>query len=72
MTPDDHALVGPAADVAGLWVATGFSGHGFMQAPAVGEAVAALLTSGTSDLDISSLNPDRFAQGRPIAESLVF
>ena len=35
MTPDAHPLIGWAAD--GVYVACGFSGHGFMQAPAVGD-----------------------------------
>lgn len=72
MTPDDHALVGPVADLDGLWVATGFSGHGVMQAPAIGQAVAELLVEGHSDIDISPLRPERFAQGEAIVESGVF
>src|SRR5690606_24056745 len=44
MTPDHDALVGeaPAAGGARVLYACGFSGHGFLQAPAVGEAVADL------------------------------
>lgn len=72
MTPDDHALVGPARQVPGLWVATGFSGHGFMQAPAIGAAMAQLMTTGRSDVDITPLRPERFAEGAAITESLVF
>jgi sarcosine oxidase subunit beta len=72
MTPDDHALVGPIASAPGLWAATGFSGHGFMQAPAVGRAVAQVLLTGQSDVDLSPLRADRFATGHPIAEAGVF
>jgi sarcosine oxidase subunit beta len=72
MTPDDHALVGPLDAVPGLWVATGFSGHGFMQAPAIGETVAQLMTTGASDIEISMLRAERFAEGRPIVEDGVF
>jgi sarcosine oxidase, subunit beta len=72
MTPDDHALVGPIPDVPGLWVATGFSGHGFMQAPAIGEALAQLLRTGSSDIDLGVLRAERFAEGRAIVESGVF
>jgi len=72
MTPDDHALVGPVDSVPGLWTATGFSGHGFMQAPAVGEAVAQRLLTGRSDVDLYPLRPGRFAAGNAIAEAGVF
>ena len=34
MTPDAHPIIGPVGD--GLYAACGFSGHGFMQSPAVG------------------------------------
>lgn len=37
---DDVPLIGPAIDVDGLWLALGFSGHGFALAPAVGAALA--------------------------------
>ncbi|MDI9893674.1 FAD-binding oxidoreductase [Rhodococcus sp. IEGM 1381] len=60
MTPDDHAIVSPAAEVAGLYIAAGFSGHGFMQSPAVGESIAQLLLTGETDLDLSPLHFDRF------------
>jgi sarcosine oxidase subunit beta len=33
MTPDDVGVLGPVDDVAGLFCAAGFSGHGFMHAP---------------------------------------
>jgi sarcosine oxidase, subunit beta len=72
MTPDDHALVGPVTAAPGLWAATGFSGHGFMQSPAIGEAVAQLLLTGRSDIDLGPLRPERFATGQAIDEAGVF
>lgn len=39
-TPDHEAILGPADGLPGLWLAAGFSGHGFMMAPAVGRALA--------------------------------
>src|SRR5262249_43610789 len=38
VTPDHDPILGPVAD--GVWVAAGFSGHGFMVAPAVARLVA--------------------------------
>ncbi len=61
MTPDDLGVVGPIEDVEGLFVAAGFSGHGFMHAPAIGEVVAALLTGRRAPVDVSVLSPSRFA-----------
>ncbi|MBB5158615.1 NAD(P)/FAD-dependent oxidoreductase [Saccharopolyspora phatthalungensis] len=73
MTPDDHAIVGPVDAVPGLWVAAGFSGHGFMQSPAVGEALAQWLLDGSPDLDLDPLRLERFG-GRTAAalETAVF
>jgi sarcosine oxidase subunit beta len=62
MTPDDHAIVGPAGDIAGLYIAAGFSGHGFMQAPAVGNSISQWLLTGRPDLDLSALCLSRFAK----------
>jgi sarcosine oxidase subunit beta len=63
VTPDHQAILGPVDEVAGFWCACGFSGHGFMQAPAVGELLAQLLTEGSSDVDLSALAHKRFAAG---------
>lgn len=60
MTPDDHAIVGPVDGRPGLWVAAGFSGHGFMQSPAVGEAVAHWFLDGSPGLDLEPLSLARF------------
>ena len=69
MTPDAHPLIGWVAD--GLYVACGFSGHGFMQAPAVGEAVAAELLGEESPVDLEPYRPQRFARGVTFPETLV-
>ena len=45
VTPDHHAVVGPAPGVPGFFVASGFSGHGIMHAPAAGRAVAELCSA---------------------------
>jgi sarcosine oxidase, subunit beta len=72
MTPDDNALVGPLGKPDGFWVAAGFSGHGFMQAPAIGEAVAELLVSGKPGINLDPLRPGRFAEGPVSHEGVVF
>jgi sarcosine oxidase subunit beta len=61
MTPDDLGVVGPIEGVEGLFVAAGFSGHGFMHSPAIGELVAAQLTGRRQPFDVAALSPSRFA-----------
>ncbi|MFZ3598694.1 NAD(P)/FAD-dependent oxidoreductase [Streptomyces sp. BH104] len=73
MTPDDHAIVGPVDEVPGLWVAAGFSGHGFMQSPAVGEALADWFLDGTPGFDMGALGLGRFRdRAGAVLENAVF
>jgi sarcosine oxidase subunit beta len=69
MTPDAHPLIGWAGD--GVYIACGFSGHGFMQSPAVGNAVAHELMYETAPVDLSPYRLDRFANGAIFPEELV-
>jgi sarcosine oxidase subunit beta len=69
MTPDAHPLIGPVAD--GVYAACGFSGHGFMQAPAVGAAVAAELLGDEPAVDLSPYRLERFAAGAVFPETAV-
>jgi sarcosine oxidase subunit beta len=64
MTPDEHGLVGSVPGFSGLYIAAGFSGHGFMHSPAVGRIIADLVLDGRCDHpDIAALDPLRFASG---------
>ncbi len=69
MTPDAHPVIGSVAD--GVYAACGFSGHGFMQSPAVGDAVAAELLGEEPPFDLSPYRLDRFAEGVIFPETLV-
>jgi sarcosine oxidase subunit beta len=69
MTPDAHPIVGPIGE--GVWAACGFSGHGFMQSPAVGRALAAEILGGASPLDLSPYRLERFAGEAVFPETLV-
>ncbi|AOP47067.1 NAD(P)/FAD-dependent oxidoreductase [Streptomyces lydicus] len=60
MTPDRNALIGEAARPGRFLYATGFSGHGFLQAPAVGELVRDLYLGREPFLDIGPLAATRF------------
>src|SRR5881275_2422451 len=50
MTPDHHAIIGPAPNVEGLYFVNGFSGHGVMHSPASGKIMAELILYARSDL----------------------
>ena len=69
MTPDAHPIIGWVGD--GVYAACGFSGHGFMQSPAVGRAVAEELLFGESGLDLSPYRLERFSAGAVFPETLV-
>ena len=65
MTPDDHPIVGAVPGTPGLYIAAGFSGHGFMHAPATAQLIVEEMLDGkTSTLDISDLSIERFRTGR--------
>lgn len=64
VTPDHNPVLGKIDEVAGLAVAAGFSGHGFMQGPAIGACMAELILDGAATtVDISEFRPSRFAEG---------
>lgn len=67
MTPDRNALIGEAAGLSRVLYAAGFSGHGFLQAPAVGEVVRDLYTGREPAIDVSGFSADRFASGSSAA-----
>ena len=64
VTPDHNALIGQATSAGRFFYATGFSGHGFLQGPAVGEVVRDLVLDREPFLDVSSLDVSRFAADR--------
>ncbi len=66
-TPDHNALIGRAA-VPGVLYATGFSGHGFLQGPAVGEIVRDLYLDRDPFLDPTAFSADRFGTGALLTE----
>ena len=71
VTPDHNGLVGEVATPSRVLYATGFSGHGFMQAPAAGEIVRDLVLGREPFVDVSPLSVERFAAGSPRPEQNV-
>ena len=64
VTPDHQPVIGPVPGHDGLWLAAGFSGHGFMLAPAVCRALADLLVDRTSNPLFESFALERFERGQ--------
>jgi glycine/D-amino acid oxidase-like deaminating enzyme len=68
-TFDQNGIVGRHPRIESLIFATGFSGHGIQQSPAVGRAVAELIVHGDyRTLDLNTFGYDRLELGRPIRE----
>jgi sarcosine oxidase, subunit beta len=64
VTPDWEPAIGRVPGTESVYVAAGFSGHGFKLAPAVGVALAELICDGESrTFDLDLLAPDRFERG---------
>ncbi|MGI5281986.1 NAD(P)/FAD-dependent oxidoreductase [Nonomuraea polychroma] len=62
VTPDHNALIGTAPGIDRFIYATGFSGHGFLMSPAVGEVVRDLYLGRTPFVDVTGFDAGRFAQ----------
>jgi sarcosine oxidase subunit beta len=73
MSPDKHAILGPAPGVPNLYLINGSSGHGVMHAPALGHLLAEIVCDGSaSTLDVHALRPGRFVEQdlNPVSELL--
>lgn len=62
-TPDSRPILGEAPGFPGLHLAAGFSGHGFMIAPAVGECLAQTIVGVSPHVPMGPFSPDRFQKG---------
>jgi sarcosine oxidase subunit beta len=72
MTPDAMPIIGPAPQVPGFYLITGFSGHGFQHSPAAGRLLADLIVGRQpSDIDLTPFAFERFARGTAERETAV-
>lgn len=62
-TPDALPVIDRVDGMAGLVLATGFSGHGFGLAPAAATAAADLATGRMSPIDLRAMRLSRFTEG---------
>ena len=64
VTPDHNAIIGESKRPTRFLYATGFSGHGFLMGPAVGEVMRDLYLGASPFVDISPLSVERFTESR--------
>ncbi len=67
-TLDGNAILGEWPRIRGLYLATGFSGHGFQQSPAVGRYLSEQILGLPNVLDLSRLGPERVIEGVALHE----
>ncbi|MBI2868973.1 MAG: FAD-binding oxidoreductase [Chloroflexi bacterium] len=64
-SPDDSPILGAAPEVEGFYCHCGWSGLGFMTSPVIGDAMAELITTGTSTFpDLAPYRLSRFKEGK--------
>lgn len=68
VTPDHHPILGSVDGLDGLWLAVGFSGHGFMMAPAVGRRIAAAVAGEQLHPSLEELSLERFGRRKLVHE----
>jgi sarcosine oxidase subunit beta len=69
VTPDQQPILGQVRDR--VWVAAGFSGRGFMQAPAIGRIIAESVLGAGMDPTLAVFDANRFAERRLVPEPSV-
>jgi glycine/D-amino acid oxidase-like deaminating enzyme len=67
-TFDGNAILGEWPETRGLYLATGFSGHGFQQCPAVGRYLAEQILGLAHSLDLERLGGKRIIDNQPLYE----
>jgi sarcosine oxidase, subunit beta len=71
VTPDSGPIVGPVDEVENFYQASGFMGHGFMMAPAVGKLLAGVVAGGEGPPLLDRWNLRRFREGRLLSEGMI-
>jgi sarcosine oxidase subunit beta len=64
ISPDQRPIVGSVSAVRGLYLSSGFVGHGFMMAPVIGKRLSRLIVEGRSSSELDAWTLERFRTGR--------
>ena len=65
-SPDVLPIISKAGGIEGLFLATGFSGHGFGIGPGAGKLIAAMVRGEADSSELSTFRLSRFFDGSPI------
>ena len=68
-TLDGNAILGEWPELDGLYLANGFSGHGFQQCHAVGRYIAELMLGNEPFMDLSIFSPQRVLDNTAVFEN---
>lgn len=60
VTPDAMPVISAVNQIPGLYLSSGFSGHGFGIGPAAGEATAELILGNPTKVDLAAFSMARF------------
>jgi sarcosine oxidase subunit beta len=71
LSPDHAPIVGPVDEVSGFFLVSGFMGHGFMMAPAVGKRLARAIATGTTPEPFGAWAYRRFKDGTAVTEAMI-
>ncbi len=71
LSPDHAPIVGPVDEAAGFFLASGFMGHGFMMAPAVGKRLARTIATGQLPEPFGAWAHRRFKLGMSMSEAMI-
>lgn len=71
LSPDHAPIVGPVDEAPGFFLASGFMGHGFMMAPAVGKRLAHAIVSGETPEPFGAWAHRRFKLGTTLSEAMI-
>ena len=66
VTPDVVPVMDETPSHPGLFIATGFSGHGFGIGPGAGRVMAEMVSGGAPAHDLTRFRFSRFSDGSPI------
>jgi sarcosine oxidase subunit beta len=71
LSPDQRPIVGAVSNLSGLYLTSGFVGHGFMMAPVIGKRLAHLIATGEASPEIRAWTFDRFRTGKLLEGGMI-
>ena len=70
LIPDLQPVLGLVPDMSNAYIASGFSGHGYMYGPGACRAIADLITTGSSEIELHDYRPERLRGSLKMREQI--